>query len=155
MRQFNFRFQRLLELKERSEDQRKAELGEIMAVYNREHIKLGELQQSFGVYRRATLAQPDQRVDPALLGINASYLLRLQHEIGEQREHLDRVESIVEDKRSKLLEATRERRVYEILKERAEEEHRREVVRQERIQLDEIGERIYIRRGSPDVEDHV
>ena len=155
MRQFNFRFQRLLELKERSEDQRKAELGEVMAVYNRERAKLGELQQSFGVYRRATLVQPDQCVDPALLGINAIYLLRLQHEIGEQREHLDRVESIVEDKRSKLLEATRERRVYEILKEHAEDEHRREVVRQERIQLDEIGERIYIRRGSPDVEDHV
>ncbi|MDP6699394.1 MAG: flagellar export protein FliJ [Candidatus Latescibacteria bacterium] len=155
MRRFDFRFQRLLELKERSEDQRKAELGEVMAVYNRERAKLGELQQSFGAYRRAALALPDQRVDPALLGINASYLLRLQREIGEQREHLDRVESVVEDKRGKLLEATRERRVYEILKERAEEEHRREVVRQERIQLDEIGEQLYIRRGSPDAEDHV
>ena len=104
---------------------------------------------------RAALALPEQRVDPALLGINASYLLRLQREIGEQREHLDRVESVVEDKRGKLLEATRDRRVYEILKERAEEEHRREVVRQERIQLDEIGEQLYIRRGSPDAEDHV
>ena len=155
MRRFDFRFQRLLELKARSEDQRKAALGEVIAVYNRERAKLGELQQSFGVYRRAALALPDQRVDPALLGINASYLLRLQREIGEQHEHLDRVESVVEDKRGKLLEATRERRVYEILKERAEEEHRREVVRQERIQLDEIGEQLYIRRGSPDAEDHV
>ena len=154
MRRFDFRFQRLLELKERSEDQRKAELGEVTAVYNREYTKLVELQQSFGAYRRASLALPDQRVDPAHLGITASYLLRLQREIGEQREHLDRVESVVEDKRAKLLQATRERRVYEILKERAEEEHRREVVRQERIQLDEIGEQLYIRRGSPDAEDH-
>ena len=155
MRRFDFRFQRLLELKERSEDQRKAELGEVMAVYNQERAKLSELQQSFCAYRRAAQALPDHRVDRVLLGINASYLLRLQREIGEQREHLDRVESVVQDKRGKLLEATRERRVYEILKERAEEEHRREVVRQERIQLDEIGEQLYIRRGSPDAEDHV
>lgn len=152
MRRFNFRFQRLLELKERNEDQRKADLGEVMVVFNRERAKLGELEQSFGVYRRAALALPDQRLDTPLLGINASYLLRLQREIGEQRQHLDRVEAVVEDKRGKLVEATRQRRVYEILKERAEEQHRREAMRQERIQLDEIGEQLYVRRGSGDGE---
>lgn len=152
MKRFSFRFQRLLELKQRKEDQQKAELGEVMAIFNRERDQLGEFKQSFDAYRRASLALPDQRVDLSLLGINASYLLRLQREMGEQREHLDRIESMVEDKQGKLLEATRERRVYEILKERAEEEHKRETMRQERIQLDEIGEQLYVRRGSTDTE---
>lgn len=152
MRRFNFRFQRLLELKERQEDLRKAELGEVMAIFNNELDQLDELKRSFGAYRRASLALPDQRLDTPLLGINASYLLRLQREISEQREHLDRIEAMVEDKRVKLLAATRERRVYEILKERAEEEHRRENKRQERIQLDEIGEQLYARRGSGGTE---
>ena len=76
----------------------------------------------------------------------------LGREMGEQREHLDRIESMVEDKQGKLLEATRERRGYELLKERAEEEHKRETMRQERIQLDEIGEQLYVRRGSTDTE---
>lgn len=152
MKRFSFRFQRLLELKQRKEDQRKAELGEVMAIFNREFDQLGDLKNTFGSYRRASHAIPDQRLDASLMGVNASYLLRLQWEIGEQREHLDRIESLVEDKRGKLLEATRERKVYEILKERAEEEHKRESMRQERIQLDEIGEQLYIRRGSPDTE---
>ena len=155
MKRFSFRFQRLLELKQRKEDQRKAELGEVMAIFNRELDQIASLKRSFGSYRRASLALPDQRLDASLLGINASYLLRLQREIGEQQEHIDRIESMVEDKRGKLLEATRERRVYEILKERAEEEHKRETMRQERIQLDEIGEQLYVRRGSPDVESNV
>ena len=152
MKRFSFRFQRLLELKQRKEDQRKAELGEVMAIFNREFDQLGDLKKTFGSYRRASHAIPDQRLDTSLMGVNASYLLRLQREIGEQREHLDRIESLVEDKRGKLLEATRERKVYEILKERAEEVHKRESMRQERIQLDEIGEQLYIRRGSPDTE---
>ena len=62
MKRFNFRFQRLLELKERIEDQCKAELGEAMAVFNRELDQLGELERSFGAYRRAALGLPDQRV---------------------------------------------------------------------------------------------
>lgn len=152
MKRFSFRFQRLLELKQRKEDQQKAELGEVMAIFNQELDQLGGLKQSFEAYRHTSLALPDQRVETSLLGINASYLLRLQREMGEQREHLDRIESMVEDKQGKLLEATRERRVYEILKERAEEEHKRETMRQERIQLDEIGEQLYVRRGSTDTE---
>ena len=152
MKRFSFRFQRLLELKQRKEDQQKAKLGEVMAIFNREFDELGGLKQSFDACRHTSLALPDQRVETSLLGINASYLLRLQREMGEQREHLDRIESMVEDKRGKLLEATRERRVYEILKERAEEEHKRETMRQERIQLDEIGEQLYVRRGSTDTE---
>ena len=152
MKRFSFRFQRLLELKQRKEDQQKAELGEVMAIFNQELDQLGGLKQSFDAYRHTSLALPDQCVETSLLGINTSYLLRLQREMGEQREHLDRIESMVEDKQGKLLEATRERRVYEILKERAEEEHKRETMRQERIQLDEIGEQLYVRRGSTDTE---
>ncbi|MDE0965166.1 MAG: flagellar export protein FliJ [Candidatus Latescibacteria bacterium] len=152
MKRFSFRFQRLLELKQRKEDQQKAELGEVMAIFNREFDELGGLKQSFDAYRHTSLALPDQRVETSLLGINASYLLRLHREMGEQRAHLDRIESMVEDKRGKLLEATRERRVYEILKERAEEKHKRETMRQERIQLDEIGGQLYVRRGSTDTE---
>ena len=152
MKRFIFRFQRLLELKERIEDQCKAELGEAMTEFNRELDQLGKLERSFGAYRRAALGLPDQRVDVGLLDVNASYFLRLQREIGEQREHLEQMGSVVEDKRGKLLEAARQRRMYEILQERAEEEYQREAMRQERIQLDEIGEQLYVRRGSGDGE---
>ena len=146
MKRFGFRFQRILEIKERIEEARRAELGEVMVVLNRELEQLAAMRGTLNSYRRAGYSQPAARVDAQLLGISASYNLRLEREIGEQLEHVRRIEVVVEDKRKKLLEATRERRVYEILKERAQEAHRREFNRQERIQLDEIGEQLYARR---------
>lgn len=146
MKRFGFRFQRILEIKERIEEARRAELGEVMAVLNRELEQLAAMRGTLNSYRRAGYSQPAARVDAPLLGISASYNLRLEREIGEQLEHVRRIEVVVEDKRKNLLEATRERRVYEILKERAQEAHRSEFNRQERIQLDEIGEQLYARR---------
>ena len=155
MKRFNFRFQRILEIKERIEDARRAELGEVMAVLNKETDQLNALRQTLDSYRLAGRSLPSARINTPLLGINASYLLRLEREIGEQLAHIERIQTVVEDKRQNLLEATRERRVYEILKERAEEAHKNEVNRQERIQLDEIGEQLYARRGSGRVEPEV
>ncbi|MFT5087881.1 MAG: flagellar FliJ protein [Candidatus Latescibacterota bacterium] len=146
MKRFGFRFQRILEIKESIEDARRAELGEVMAVRNRELDQLEAMRGTLNSYRRAGPTFLAARVDAPLLGISASYNLRLEREIGEQLEHVRRIEVVVEDKRKNLLEATRERRVYEILKERAEEAHRSEVNRQQRIQLDEIGEQLYARR---------
>jgi len=152
MKRFGFRFQRILEIKESIEEARRAELGEVMAVLNREVEQLESMRGTLDSYRHAGHSPLAARVDAPLLGISASYNLRLEREIGEQAEHVRRIEVVVEDKRKNLLEATRERRVYEILKERAQEEHRREVNRQQRIQLDEIGEQLYARRENERAE---
>ncbi len=147
MQRFTFRFQRILEIKERIEDARRAELGEVLAALNREVEQLEAMRSTQNAYRYMGEFSAAQRVDAALLGIGASYSQRLDREIGEQQQHVQQIEAIAYNKRQKLSEATRERRVYEVLKERAEEAHRREANRQERIQLDEIGEQLYARRG--------
>ncbi len=148
MKRFSFRFQRILEIKERFEDARRAELGEVMAVFNREVDQLNAMQQTLSSYRLAGGSLPAARIDAPLLTINTSYLLRLQREIGEQLDHLKRIEAVVEDKRQNLLAATREKRTYEVLKERAAEAHKSETNRQQRIELDEIGQQLYARRRS-------
>lgn len=152
MRRFDFRFQRVLDLKESVEEARKAALGEVTAVLNRERELLARMRQSRRQYQQAGNNLPKSRLHPPLLGLNASYLLRLEREIGEQLGHIRRVEAMVEDRRQKLMEATKERRVFEILKEKAWDTHQREAKRQERIQLDEIGEQLYARRGSEGAE---
>ncbi len=134
------------------ENARRAELGEVTAALNREKAQLSALYGTQANYRNMGSLSSDQRVDAGLLGISARYAERLKGEIYEQIEHIKKIEAVVENKRQKLLEATRERRVYEVLKERAEEEHRREANRRERIQLDEVGEQLYARRGSGRVE---
>ncbi len=134
------------------EDARRAELGEVTAALNREMEQLSALYGTQATYRNMGSFSGEQRVDAGLLGISARYAERLKGEIYEQIEHIKKIEAVVENKRQKLLEATRERRVYEVLKERAEEAHRREANRRERIQLDEVGEQLYARRGSGRVE---
>jgi flagellar FliJ protein len=148
VKRFTFRFQRILEIKERIEEARRAELGEVTAALNRERQQLLVLQTTRGNYLHMGAPALAQRVDTGLMGIGANYTQRLQREIIEQVQHIEKIEALVENKRQKLLEATRERRVYETLKERAEEAHRREANRRERIQLDEVGEQLYARRGN-------
>ena len=126
----------------------RAELGEVTAALNREREQLSALYETQATYRNVGGLPVHQRVDTGLLGVSARYTERLKGEVREQIENIEKIEAVVENKRQKLLEATRERRVYEVLKERAEEEHRREANRRERMQLDEVGEQVYVRRGS-------
>ena len=134
------------------EDARRAELGEATAVLNRRTEQLSSLFETQVTYQNMSDLPVHQRVDMGLLGVSASYTERLKGEIQEKIEQLEKIKAVVENKRQKLLEATRERRVYEVLKERAEETHRRETNRRERMQLDEVGEQLYARRRSDRVE---
>ena len=145
MKRFEFRFQRILEIKERIEETRKIALGEVVAVLNQEQDHLDRLRQTQTVYRQASQRLPTDRLDPSLLGVNESYLLRLRREIEQQAQRLAEAELKVEEQRAVLVEATVERRVYETLKERAVVSYQRESKRQERIELDEIGGQLYRR----------
>lgn len=152
MKRFNFRFQRILKIKERMEEARKIALGKVIAVLNLEQERLADLEQTRMLYRQGGQELLALQLDPSLLSLNVSYLQRLQREIQEQRMRIQQVEKAVEEKRQELMEATKERRVYEILKERAVEDYRREQKRQERIMLDEVGGQLYMRRESQDSE---
>lgn len=146
MRRFQFRFQRLLEIKGRVEDARKAALGEAVGAYEaerRELERLGELRQA---HIGAERARPGQAVDPGLLSLFANYGRRLEREAGEQGEQTRLANALVDEKRDHLMAATRERRVFEILRERAESAHKKTARRQERAELDEVGGQLHLRR---------
>jgi flagellar FliJ protein len=147
LKRFQFRFQRILEIKERIEEVQKIALGEVVAVLNQEQDRLDRLEKTRTAYRLASSTLPVARLDPSLLGINESYLLRLQREILEQRQRLAEAAARVEKQRAVLVEVTKQRRVYETLKESAVEEYEKESKRQERIELDEIGGQLYSRGG--------
>jgi flagellar FliJ protein len=146
MRRFRFRFQRILEVKERIEEARRISLGEAIAVLNRERDRLEELQEVQRRYRRASMVLPATVLDPGLLTLSVGYLQRLEREIGEQEDRIRKVETVVEERRQRLLAASRDRRTYEILKEKALEVHREEQLRRERMHLDEVGEQLHLRQ---------
>lgn len=145
MRRFAFRFQRVLELRLSIEEARKAALGEVLAVLHREQQALADLVDTRRRYQEAARQLPGTPVHPGLLSLSAAYLLRLQRQVEEQREHISRVEQVVEERRRKLTEATRDRRVFEILKEKAWEAHARDERRRQARQLDEVGQQLHLR----------
>ena len=122
MRRFNYRFQRILELKERLEEARKAELGEAVAILNQEQSRLRQLMHSQETYQN--LKQPAAPCNLDLLSLNANYVLRLQREILEQLGRIEQVQRVVDERRNNLVEATKEKKVYEVLRERAENEYK-------------------------------
>lgn len=147
MRRLRFRYQRLLELKERVEESRKRVLGEAVGALAQEEQQLAQLRHTRALYRRAAESPGARALDMGLLLLNSSYDQRLQRQIQDQRRRVQQAEALVEERRQRLVEASRERRVYEILKERVTETYRRARRRQEQRWLDEVGERLHQRRA--------
>lgn len=66
------------------------------------------------------------------------FIVRKREDIKNQKECIDRLDCIMSDKRDDLLEATRDKKVLESLKEKKAREFRLEMAQKERAFLDEI-----------------
>lgn len=152
MRRFQFRFARILELKGSVEESRRASLGEAVTAAEGVRRELEGLQRERHRVSRAAPVEPAPSVDVEALRLAAHFGQRLEGEIATHQEDLRQAQTVVGERRDELIESTRERRVYEILKERAEAAHRKEQRRQERIWLDEVGQQLHLRRGTEQVE---
>ena len=145
MRRFHYRFQRILEIKERMEEARKLALGEVVAILNQEQQSLEHLEATQARYRRASKTLATAPLQPVLLGTNENYLLRLRREIDQQLERIGAAEEKVEERRNELLEATKERKVFEVLRERDAQSYDLQRRRTETMALDEVGMQVYRR----------
>lgn len=147
MKRLRFRFQKLLEIKERIEGVRQRAMGEALRALTQEEETLENLRQTQQRYRRAAQEQPARALDLGLLLLNLSYDQRLQREILAQGERLHQAAARAEEERQRLVAARRERRTYELLKEKAVAQHRRLQQRHEQRQMDEVGEQGHLRRA--------
>lgn len=68
----------------------------------------------------------------------SNFFARKRETIGQQKEHIEQLSRIMNEKRSDLMEASRERKVLESLKEKKAAEFRQEMATKERNFLDEI-----------------
>jgi flagellar export protein FliJ len=146
MKKLRFRFQKLLEIKERLEGVRQRAMGEALTALTTEEEALAGLRQTQERYRRAAQEQPARALDLGMLLLNLSYDQRLQREILAQGERMHQAAARVEEERQRVVAARRERRTYGLLKEKAVAQHRRLAQRQEQRQMDEVGEQGYRRR---------
>ena len=128
MRRFRFGLEKVLELRQYREQEAKNELGQaigaLTAIENA--IKHNAVIRHHAVQERFTGINAGQSDASSMLAWD-SYILRLEQETERLMEEAAKAELIVEEKRNQYLEASRELKVMEKLKEKRAQEHRKEM----------------------------
>jgi flagellar FliJ protein len=138
MKRFKFNLEKVLELRQYSEQEAKNELGRAISILNNIENKI---KQNAIIHSQAARERFE--------GINAangalsmvawdSYILRLEQEAGRLMEEAAQAELVVEEKRNLYLEANRELKVMEKLKEKRGAEYRKEMFAAETKELDDM-----------------
>ena len=137
MKRFRFSLEKVLKFREFSEQEAKNELGRAISILNaiENNIKHNALVHGQAVQERFS-------------GINTAgvlsmlawdnYILRLEQEAQRLAEEAAQAELVVEEKRNIYLEASRELKVMEKLKEKREQEYRKEMFAAETRELDDM-----------------
>jgi flagellar FliJ protein len=84
-------------------------------------------------------SERQQQIDSIFeMQLYADFFTRKREDVKEQQRRVDALDRVLEDRREELLQATKEKKVMEQLKEKQEKAYRREIARKESLLLDEI-----------------
>ncbi|MFR4985919.1 MAG: flagellar export protein FliJ [Lachnospirales bacterium] len=138
MAKFIFNMQGLLNIKEKLEEQSKTEYGKALAKLEQEKSILLNLknkkQENILSFRESI----NKGVKPNYIDNINKYISFIDKKIEEQMQNINKVKEIVEEKRLALLEAMKERKVLETLKEKEKENYFKEELKNEQKIIDEI-----------------
>jgi flagellar protein FliJ len=144
MSKFQFSLQRLLDLRQRAEDEARCQLAASQRQVACEQDRLDRLQFACAEARGDATPVAGQTVTPALLLNNGLYASRLQMLAAVQQTHVDR--SVVQERAdcAHLLHKAQGRQVLQRLKERRHEQHLGEQTRRESRRAEEMASAVYV-----------
>ena len=135
MKAFSFNLEKILHLRKYREDEARLELGRAIGI-------LAELERKLLVLAQERARAAEEQFSPgntaALIQQYMFYLLRLDNTKEQLLEEAAMAEMKVEEARTVFLEASRERKVLDKLKEKRQKEYRKEVFAWETNVLDDI-----------------
>lgn len=135
MRAFRFSLEKVLELKAYREQEAEIELGRAIGALS--HIE-NNIKRAAEDRRRAAA----ERFLPDNTGLQIfnyeQYIVRLDQERDKLLEEAARAELVVEEKRDLYLEAARDRKVLDRLREKREKEYRKKMFAEETKTLDDL-----------------
>jgi len=147
MKKFRFRLQKVMEYKEEIEKQRKLELSKAKQRVYDEEEKLKRLQRRDSVCRKQIQEKGTaERIDPREMNLYYQYLKVLHVQMKHQNGCILEAKEVMEEKRKILLEATKERKILEKLKEKKHVEYNLDIARRERFVLDDVTSTAFARR---------
>ncbi|MDR0583338.1 MAG: flagellar export protein FliJ [Treponema sp.] len=132
MKRFSFNLQKIMELRSYREQEAKVELGRAVGVLTAIENRIKET-----ALMRHNAAK-ERFADPAAMPAWDHYIIRLDQEAERLAREAARAELALEEKRALYLEASRELKVMEKLKERREKEYRKEMFGAETAELDDM-----------------
>ena len=147
-RPFQFRLERVRELREHAEDQAREELASSMAVRVKGEAMLRAAAQDVDAAQDARRRTATADLSGAELLALQAYLERTERQRESAALELDRREAEVDARRQALAVRSQERQVLERLKDRRREDHKREMERREGALLDEMALAAHRRMGA-------
>lgn len=146
MKKFKFKLQKLLEIRERNEEEVKNELAALLAIQNSEKNRQEELRNS--IERQRLLFQDKMRKGDFTVSEEIAfekYVDISYRAIDVFDKKIDAMEPEIMKIREKLIEASRERMVVDKLKERKLNQYNYEMNREIVNENDDLNQKIYLR----------
>ena len=147
-RGFQFRFETLLRHRRMVEDERQRELAQLLRARMILTDQLTRMQQTIRDSKRDMTGSLAGRVDLGQVAQFVNYSQHVQSRGQQIVARLAQLEGEVEESRQRLLDATRQRKALELLRDRDHAEWRRTQDRREQEELDELATQAYVRRQS-------
>ena len=147
MKKFRFRLQKVMDVKEEIEKLRMVDLAEAKKVVVLEKEKLENQRIEDRQCRRQIKEQElEDKIDPMTMDLYYRYLKKLDADMDLQNNVIVKARGETERRRRILLDASKERKVLEKLKERRCSAYRTEMTRKEQAVLDDISATHFGRR---------
>ncbi|HTM08446.1 MAG TPA: flagellar export protein FliJ [Verrucomicrobiae bacterium] len=143
---FRFRLASVLRYRERRREDRRLELRDIEQAKEAIRSEIERLEERLGRIRGDIEVQSGQVVSLAELQLGADFAQAVAARIRERRRTLSALEGRAVAKRTELLQANRDVKTLEQLRERRRERHRLEEARAEQKLIDEVGQRRMIEK---------
>jgi flagellar FliJ protein len=142
VKRFKFSLEKVLKLRQYHEHEARVELGRAIGVLAgiENEIKRNAVIRGDAVRERfAGIAASSGGDSGGSLSMHAwdAYINRLEQEAERLMEEAARAETVVDEKRNLYVEASRELKIMENLKERREKEHRKEKFAAETMEMDD------------------
>jgi len=132
MKRFTFKLEKVMQWRKFKEEECKIELGKAVSNLNmiENDIKITAVKRQSAASQRFNAAND--------IGAWNNYIIRLDQETERLMEKAAQAEIIVEEKRALYLEASKDLKALEKLKEKQEKEHRKEMLDYQMAEIDDL-----------------
>ena len=148
MPRFNFRLQQYLGVKEQIENQKELEYAQALRKVEEEKLLLSQINAKKSEQLESLRTALKTIIAPLEIRRYNNTIDRLKQRIKEQEERLTAAQEYAETKRQELVQAMKERKALDVVREHAFDDYKIEMNLKEQKQVDELVSAKYVRKGT-------